>query len=303
MPFNNRTSNPSPLRFFWQRLKIQFHDFITSKTALNRLIMINIFIFLFLLISKLLLNVFSYLMVKDYSLVFYDWLAFPADPKLLLVRPWTIVTSLFVHAGFWHIFWNMFMLYVAGKIFLNYLSDKQLWATYFIGGIFGNAVFMLAYNTFPVFNDVVADASCVGASGAIMAILFAISLYRPKEELSLWLIGKLKLIWIALIFVVINILQIPVDNAGGHFAHLGGAIYGTIFALSMLYLPSFKTISFEKKKTKKYASSSRPMSDEEFNARKKASADRVDEILDKISKSGYDALTKEEKDFLYNYKR
>lgn len=303
MPFNNRSYNPSPMRFFWQRLKIQFHDFITSKTALNRLIMINIFVYLLLLISKLLLNVFSFLMVKDYGLALYDWLAFPAYPNLLLTRPWTIITSLFVHAGFWHIFWNMFMLYVAGKIFLSHLTDKQLWLTYFIGGIFGNVIFMLAYNTFPVFQGVVSDASCVGASGAIMAILFTISLYRPKEELSLWLIGKLKLIWIALIFVIIDILQIPVENAGGHFAHLGGAIYGALFALFLLYLPSFKTISFEKKKAKKYASSTRPTSDEEFNARKKASADKVDEILDKISKSGYEALTKEEKDFLYNYKR
>lgn len=304
MPFSNRPYSYSPLRFFGYRLKNRFTDFITSKTALNRLILINVGVYLLLLIARLLLRVFSFLMLQNYSLELYQWLSFPADPLQLLVRPWTILTSIFIHANFWHLFWNMIMLYIAGRIFLSHLSDKQLWLTYFLGGFLGNLTFMLAYNTFPVFGPIVHEASCVGASGAIMAVLFAISLYRPKEELTFWLIGRLKLIWIALFFVVIDILQIPIENAGGHFAHLGGAIYGALFAMYLLYGQRLKGVVFEKDR-KKYASStsSRPLSDEEFNARKANDARRVDAILDKISQSGYDALTKEEKDFLYNYKR
>lgn len=304
MPFPNQPYSSSPLRFLRYRLKNQFTDFITSKTALNRLILLNTGIYFLLLISKLLLRVFSFLMVKNYTLVLYQGLSFPADPLQLFSHPWTIITSLFVHANFWHLFWNMIMLYIAGKIFLSHLSNKQLWFTYFIGGILGNLIFMLAYNTFPVFSTVVQEASCVGASGAIMAVLFAISIYRPQQELTFWLIGRIKLIWIALFFVVIDILQIPAGNAGGHFAHLGGALYGSLFALYLIYGHPFKGVVFEKNR-KKYASAtaSRPLSDEEFNARKNHDAQRVDAILDKISQNGYDALTKEEKDFLYNYKR
>jgi membrane associated rhomboid family serine protease len=234
-------------------------------------------------------------------------LDFPADFPALLYHPWTLVTSLFVHNGFWHIFFNMFMLYVAGQLFLKYLTQKQLVATYFIGGIVGNLFFMGAYNLFPVFASAVSYATCVGASGAIMAILIAVTVYRPNHPLNLFLFGKTTMKWVAVIFVAIDLLSITGGNAGGHFAHLGGAVYGALAGLFYLKGNPFRQVVFERNERKGYraptGTTGRPVSDADYNAKKRQDEAKVDSILDKISKSGYDSLTKEERDFLYNYKR
>lgn len=281
---------------------MQCREFFTSRTALNRLITINIAIYILMLIGNLLLSVLSFLMVNDYSNVLLNWLAFPVDLSLFITRPYTILTSLFVHSGLWHLVFNMLMLYVSGKIFMQYLSEKQLYCTYLFGGVLGNLFFMLSYHLFPVFHNVISTASGIGASGAIMAILFTIAIYRPKEELQLWLVGRVRLWILAVVFVILDIIQIPIGNAGGHFAHIGGAIYGLLFALYLIYKSKRHYTIFEKSK-KKYAYAQRTFTDEEFNQQKHNNEKRVDAILDKIAKNGYDALSKEEKDFLYHYKR
>ncbi|MCQ2263140.1 MAG: rhomboid family intramembrane serine protease [Bacteroidales bacterium] len=297
---------PSPrdrFHFWWLGVK----QFFQSKSVLSNLMLVNIAVWVLMLAVKILVLVGSSLMGNPIHLqaFYYDVFAFHTDYYLALSRPWTIITSLFVHAGFWHLFFNMLMLYVLGKFFLQYKSGKQLLATYLIGGVAGNLLYLLAYHVFPVFAGVVSQSCCVGASGAVMAIMFAVTVYRPHHPINLWFLGRLELKWVALVFVVIDLLGVAGGNAGGHFSHLGGAIYGTLVALWYLYAGKIFNRKPKRKKPKFYYSntSSRPVSDADFNAQKKRDEERVDAILDKISKDGYGALTTEERDFLYHYKR
>lgn len=298
-PFRQR------LRFLGQGIKM----FFAGRTALSRLMFVNIAVFLLMLVARWIASAVSFLfrLNCDFTRWISTYLDFPSDFTAFLHHPWTIVTSLFIHDSFWHIFFNMFMLYVAGRLFLQYLTQKQLVTTYFVGGIIGNLFFMGAYNLFPVFSGAVSYATCVGASGAIMAILLAVTVYRPNHRLNLILVGQTTLKVVAIIFVAIDLLSITGGNAGGHFAHLGGAVYGAIAGFFFLKGNPFRKVVFEKSSKKGYRASvntgGRPMSDADFNARKRQEEARVDAILDKISKSGYDSLTKEERDFLYNYKR
>jgi len=141
-----------------------------------------------------------------------------------------------------------------------------------------------------------------GASGSIMAILAAITVYKPQYNLQIVFLGPIKLKWITIIFIVIDLLSISKSNAGGHIAHLGGVLYGATY---MFFSMKNNIYQSTKKKKKKYCTSydTRPLSDEEYNAKKKAENDRIDAILDKISKNGYDALTAEEKEFLFSKSR
>ena len=225
---------PSPFRQRLRFLGQGIRQFFAERSALSRLMFINIAVFLLMLVARWLVSAISFLFSLHLDFIGWttEYLDFPADFTALLYHPWTLVTSLFVHNGFWHIFFNMFMLYVAGQLFLKYLTQKQLVATYFIGGIVGNLFFMGAYNLFPVFASAVSYATCVGASGAIMAILIAVTVYRPNHPLNLFLFGKTTMKWVAVVFVAIDLLSITGGNAGGHFAHLGGAVYGALAGLA-----------------------------------------------------------------------
>ena len=297
--------NPSPLHSLWERIK----RFFTENSALSNLIIANVGVAILMWVARITVKVVC--AFWNLSFDFHQWVwpyvAFPADVNTFLHHPWTLLTSLFIHNGFWHLLFNMVMLYVIGRFFLQYLSQKKFLITYFIGGVVGNFLYMLAFNIIPTFTRLAPVASCVGASGAIMAIMLAITLYRPNHPIGLLFIGRITLKWVAIIFIVIDLLSIADgQNAGGHFAHLGGALYGAASALffhhPMKEWKIFsKKVKFEKRKGKYY--SSRPMSDEDFNAKKHADEQKVDAILDKISKDGYGALSKEEKDFLYKYKR
>lgn len=305
---------PNP--FMGQNISYSFKDnlrrFVTSKSALNQLILINLIVFLVEWIAEILLSITGFLfkldpMFKEDCVArFMQFLACPASGSALLHRPWTIVTSLFFHLDFWHIFFNMLMLFVTGKIFLSYLSNRQMWITYFIGGICGNLLYIASFNYFPAFASVVDDSLALGASGSIMAIMAAITVYKPNHQLRLLLIGSVKLMWVTIIFLAIDLLSIPKENAGGHLAHLGGAIYGALSVLFYLKnINLFKKWFHRKPKKKKYATATnfsysyRPVSDEEINAKKAETQKKIDAILDKISKNGYDSLSKEEKDFLF----
>lgn len=293
-------------------------NFITSKSTLNRLININVAVYLAIWILGVLVDLFGFLMQADYLANFMpklmEILMCPASFEQLLYQPWSIVTSLFLHAGIWHLLMNMLMLYVMGRIFVQFLDSRKLLMTYFFGGIAGNLLYMICYNIFPVFSMAIGDSYALGASGSIMAIMAAVTMYRPHHELNLILIGRIQLYWIMLIFIVIDIVSMKDGNAGGHIAHLGGVLYG--FASQYFYRNQPATrqrVNFKAKKKKekkeKHAASAphdthwRPMTDEEYNAQKVKEQQRIDGILDKISKSGYDALSKEEKDYLFNYSK
>ena len=191
-------------------------------------------------------------------------------------------------------------------MFLQYLSQRQLFGVYLLGGLAGALVFIVAYNIIPVFAVVKNVAFAIGASASIMAIVFAIAVLVPNLPVRLAFLGQMKLKYLAMIIVAIDLLSIPFGNAGGHFAHLGGALMGAIFAICYskgtditIFLSRFFTWVgnlFKSEPKAKSSSSSRAETDAEYNRRKAREQKEIDKILDKVKESGYSSLTKEEKE-------
>ncbi|MCX6230497.1 MAG: rhomboid family intramembrane serine protease [Bacteroidetes bacterium] len=287
--------NPSPLD--------QFKYFFRQKTTLVQLIKINIYVWL----AVTLISLFSFLFQTPITNKVLAWLELPANTTVLLQRPWTVFTYMFLQQDFFHILFNMIMLFFGGILFTQYLGDKKLLQTYIWGGISGGLFFILAYNVFPVFAPVLPYAAALGASASVIAILVAIAVVKPDMQVQLILLGNVKLKYIAIGLVAIDLMSIDKSNPGGHIAHIGGAAYGALMALNLKYnvlkLPDFKLNNiFSPKPKMKYSrneNQGRPLSDDEFNRQKAEKQKRIDEILDKISKTGYDKLTKEEKEFLF----
>ncbi len=293
-----------------QRLK----RFVKDPSWLNRIVTINVAVFLLVLILRGVCSLHNFLLVDTQKAwlpqTLLQWLSCPASVTTLLHQPWSIFTSLFIHNGLWHLFFNMFMLYFVGKFFLSRMSERHFLWVYFLGGIVGNVTYIAAYNLFPVFANALPHSFAVGASGCIMAVMAAITLYEPNYEVNLLLIGRVKMWVLTLIFIAIDLMSIPKGNAGGHIAHIGGVLLGLVYVLIYRFATKRKSLrgSSSRQNTKKqkyYVSreSGRPISDEEYNERKTADSQRIDEILDKISKDGYPALTEEEKDFLFHYSK
>ncbi|PLX12941.1 MAG: rhomboid family intramembrane serine protease [Marinilabiliales bacterium] len=284
-----------------------------SPSIISRLILINTAVYLLIKI----VGTFAWLFTGDSSAVISplgEFLALPSDMGSLLTHPWTLFTYMFLHEGFFHLFFNMILLYFGGLIFQEYLSSSKLLWTYLLGGLAGAVFFILAFNIFPVFDGVKSEAVALGASASVLAIVIAISTYVPDYTVHLFLFGKLKLKYLALIMILIDVLSIQSANAGGHIAHLGGALWGFLYAFYLrrgndlygsLYgikIPKFKWSSKSKaaKFTTSRPDSGRPLNDDEYNKRKVYNQEEIDRILDKISRSGYSSLTKEEKQMLFN---
>lgn len=284
------------------------HQYKTG-TTLVKFIFINVAVFVLVHIIGLIIYFFTG--VPGSELVAY-WLSLPADLEQLLYRPWTIITYMFLHTGFIHLAFNMLILYFGGQIFLQFLDSKKLLGTYLLGGIAGGILYILSFNLFPVFTPIVKGALALGASASVMAVLIAIAAYVPNFSVRLVLIGEVKLKYIALFYIVMDIISIPNGNAGGHLAHLGGAFFGFYFAYQLRKgkditvginrLLNYLSALFSGKRKMKvvYKKPGKTKSDMEYNAQKKANQEKIDEILDKISKSGYDSLSKDEKAILFD---
>lgn len=239
--------------------------------------------------------------------------AVPASIPLLAERPWTIFTYMFLHFEFWHLLFNMLWLYWFGKIFNEFLSGRQLVTVYILGGLAGGLLYVLAFNIFPVFESILPISFALGASASVMAIVTAISFFVPDYHLNLLFFGRIKILYLAIALFVFDFFMIPTGNAGGHIAHIGGALFGLIYALvlktsrtpgrSKSSTDFFRTFSerFTKKAEPYYKPdhSARPVSDDEYNRKKAEHQKKIDQILDKISKGGYDSLTREEKEYLF----
>jgi membrane associated rhomboid family serine protease len=233
----------------------------------------------------------------------FSFLALPAFIPNLMDSPWTLLTYMFFHLDFWHILFNMLWLFWFGKIFLDYLSGKKLVAVYLLGGISGGLLYILAFNVFPAFSELLPKSYALGASASVMAVVAAISFYVPDYSLNLLFIGRIRIIYLAIALFIFDFFMIPAGNSGGHLAHIGGALFGFLY---VRLLPSQKLNvfgDFFKKKSKRYKGDqhvdSRPVSDDTYNFRRAEKQKRMDEILDKISKGGYDSLSREEKEFLF----
>jgi membrane associated rhomboid family serine protease len=241
-------------------------------------------------------------------------LALPAFTDDLIVKPWSLITYMFFHLDFLHLLFNMLWLYWFGRIFLEYLTSRQLLITYFIGGIAGGLFYILAYNIFPVFHEQIGKSLALGASASVMAIVMAISFYVPNYSIQLLLLGRVKILYLALFLFIFDFFSIPSGNSGGHLAHIGGALWGLAYVAVLKRGFSLRSMNssgnwiekferlFKKNKTSQntpFSNYSRPKSDEEYNTEKLENQKKTDKILEKISKGGYDSLTKEEKAFLF----
>lgn len=286
---------------------------IKTATVTEKLIVINVAVFILFFLMKALAFLFglpsSFLM---------EWFVFPKEPMEFLFKPWSIITYAFLHAGIWHILGNMLILYYSGVYFLTYFSPKRLLTFYFLGAIFGALVFMLSYNLFPAFAGT-GKSYLLGASAAVMSVLVGIATRVPNMRIRFMFLGSLKFWWIAAFLLVLDVIQIPISNPGGHLAHLGGAAFGYFYASQLRkgYNPAwgfenlmgwlasvFSRKQYQRKsplKTvhrKKKKQDSRAYSAEGISKREKQ--EKIDIILDKIGTSGYDSLSKQEKEFLFH---
>ncbi|MFM1874560.1 MAG: hypothetical protein RL266_297 [Bacteroidota bacterium] len=271
-----------------------------------QLIYINGGIFL----AMMVLQVIFYLTgtIESFKMLSY-YLTIPASPTLLLYRPWTILTHMFIHDGFLHILFNMVWLYFGGSLFLRFHDSKRLLSTYLIGGLIGALTFVLAMNLFPVFSSSAPYAFAQGASAAVLAIVVAVATTAPNYVVQLVLIGSIRLKYIAIVSVILDILMIPNGNAGGHFGHLGGALWGFVFASQLksgrdLTIDFLRPIYWIKELLKRESRPikvvhSKPKSRYEHQEEKASKQEQIDAILDKIKRSGYDSLSKKEKEILF----
>lgn len=275
--------------------------------VVEKLIIVNVVVFILMLLVKILLLFFK--LPEDYVI---NWLLFSKDPTDMLYKPWSIITYAFMHHGMFHIFFNMLILFYFGQYFLVYLSPKKLLNFYFLGAIAGALVYMLSYNLFPAFSGV-GNPNLLGASASVMAILVGVATKVPYLGVRLFFLGTIKLWQIALFFVVFDLVRISLGtNTGGHLAHLGGAFLGYFYVKQLekgndigLWwerLSGWFVGLFASSKKKPFRTVHRNTTAKKPAPKKQDKSDKqkkIDAILDKISKSGYDSLSKEEKDFLF----
>jgi membrane associated rhomboid family serine protease len=240
-----------------------------------------------------------------------QWLRSTSDLGALLLKPWTVFTYMFVHTGLGHIFWNMMLLWFGGRLFRDLLGDKRLLGNYLLGGLSGFALFALSQNLLPGFHGGL-HAGIQGASAAVLSVFVGIAAYRPDMVVHLILIGPVKLMYVAAVFVLLDLVGIGSGDGVAHEAHIGGALYGLLSSLqlkqgrdwSLGFVELLERLwPFRARKARmrveKSFTRSTPRSDARYNADKREKQARVDNILDKISRSGYDSLSKEEKDYLF----
>ena len=293
-----------------QHVGNQLSEFLKSGSLLSILIIMNVGLWVLMLLFPLV--DYLYAMPQGSSREgWYGWFALSSQWDVVVRRPWTLLTYMFIHDGFWHILFNMVMLYFGGVMCCRYMSGKRFGWIYFVSGIVGALLYLVVYNLFPVGRMQV--SSLVGASAAVLGVFVAVAAYVPDQEVGLWLIRtfSVKMKWLALALVVIDLLSIPASNAGGHIAHLGGALSGWLYVVALRWNNArghagHRTVrrasgGRRREGTRRGSTGERPLSDEEYNRRKVENQRRVDEILDKISKYGYDGLSKDEKEFLFKY--
>ena len=246
------------------------------------IILINVLVFLI----PLIMNTILYLLnIKTLS--FFNFFDLHPQINYLLKNIWTIMTYAFIHNDIYHIFWNMFILYFASEYFLNFFDEKKYIKTYFYGILFGGLFFVLSYNLFPVFkNDF---TTLIGSSAAVYSVLIFICSYFPNNKVNL-ILFNIELKYIGIIYILLSLVQIPVENPGGNIAHLGGALWGYLYAMS-IYNNSFNIDLKEIINKLKFS-----------NLNKSENQKMIDSILDKISESGYESLTKKEKELLFKSK-
>lgn len=301
------------------RIFTDFRNSFMSKDIVMRLILINCLVFVFMGLIRVFMTLFnvplSYNPISE-ALSLHAWL------PTLIRQPWSIVTYMFMHGGVFHLLFNMLWLYWFGKLFLNYFSSKHLRGLYILGGLCGGLLYIISYNIFPYFELARIQAAMVGASASVLAIVVATAVRQPEMPVQFLFIGSVRLKYVALFMIVIDLMLMTSDNAGGHIAHLGGAISGYWFAAGLakghdatkyinnvidfidkLFSGRLNLFSRKQQKPKMKVHYGERQQQYDYNARKKANEDEINQILEKLRKSGYSSLSEEEKKKLFDASR
>lgn len=283
----------------------EIRESFKKGSTLTRLIYVNLGVFILVNLVYAILFFSNALSSFDEFLI---QLAVPADLHMLARKPWTLVTYMFTHRGFLHIFFNLLWLYYFGKVFLEYFDGKKLVGVYLLGGLSGAVMYIAAFNLLPVFSKDVPLAIALGASASVTAISIAIAAYVPNYTWNLMFIGRVKIIYVALaMFILSSLIEIS-DNAGGKIAHIGGALFGYLYVVRYRKGKDMSRginrlldslFGLFKPRPKIRVTHKKNETDLEYNRRKKDEQKEVDIILDKIAKSGYSSLSAREKEILF----
>ncbi len=284
---------------------------LRNGNPVTRLIIINVAVFLIISIFRILtflsgeasfLNSIENFLQQTLSLP----LSFPG----LAYKPWTLITYMFTHIALMHIFWNMIMLVWFGEILSQYTSNKKIIPLYLLGGISGAIITIILITFIPTLQPYL-GAPMIGASAGVTAIIIAAATLVPEVKMNMIFIGPVKLLYVALFVIFIDILNVAsYDNIGGNLAHLGGALMGYLFIFQYKkgidmskginrFFDWISGLFKSSPKSKMKVAYKRKVSDEEYNYNKKVDQEHIDKILDKISKSGYESLSKTEKEILF----
>jgi len=275
--------------------------------VLTKLIYVNVGVFVVIKLLQLMLMLFG--VGSAFVQLLIGWLSVPSHPLSLLLRPWTLLSYMFLHYDFFHLLFNVLYLYWFGRLFVELVDSGKLLTVYIWGGLGGAAFYILAFNLFPAFYPGVGGSVLLGASASVMAILFAVARINPDFKVYVFLIGPVKLKYLALGAFIIDLISIPgMANAGGHLAHIGGALVGLYYGWRLtegrIKGNFFDQLAYRlgglfQKRSKMKVSYRRPLTDMEYNAQKVRRQKELDRILEKIKQSGYDSLSKEEKETLF----
>lgn len=282
--------------------------------GLIQIIMINIIVFVLINVVRVFSSILQEFEIYNF---FISQIALPSSIGTFLLKPWTLITYFFTHERFFHILFNMLFLYWFGKIIYEYLGNHKLINLYILGGIFGGLVYILFYNLIPFYSNQVEISILIGASAGVFAVVVGAAAQMPDYTLFLMFIGPVRIKYIALFYVLLSLFNIDGSNAGGELAHLGGALIGFLYIqqlkkgndfgqpimkfilwIKKIFTPGSRVhVSYKAEKGRKSSRKSNPSSAEK---EKNISQDEIDKILDKISENGYESLTKDEKEKLFN---
>ncbi|MEE2723570.1 MAG: rhomboid family intramembrane serine protease [Bacteroidota bacterium] len=272
---------------------------LATFSVAEKIILVNVLCFIF----PMLLNTLLFLL-NIRSGGYMNWIQLSPKFETFVTRPWTIISYSFIHSGFFHLLWNMILLFFSGRLLLNLFPNRVFVNNYFLGIIAGGLIFILSYALFPVFKG--SYPPMIGASAGVMAVFIFICTYTPNQEIRV-LFLNLKLKYLGIIFFLLDVIQIPNGNAGGHLAHIGGALLGFFYAnqltkgrdIGIGFEKIWQSLFFNKNLRTVYKAQEKTQSEYFSKNEEIIHQKKIDEILDKISKSGYDTLSKEEKDFLF----
>ena len=287
-------------------MRLSFLERVRRGDPLMMLIILNVLVFVILQVHLVKL----YVTGMKPSLPLGEDLMLAANSSLEVMkqRPWTLITHLFAHIQPGHFLFNMIALYSMGKLFMTMVAPRKIIWVYLLGGISGYILFMVSYSASDVLNAG-RNHGILGASAAVMAIVAATAIIQPRRVVYLFNAVRLELAWLAILLAILDLASIRQGiNSGGHIGHLGGALFGCVYGLlERGGIRSFRDISnFFKEMTKRnnmrvVHGHSRPKTDDEFNTERAEKQRKIDEILDKIGRSGYESLSQSEKDFLFKH--